>query len=298
MRKIFSSVWQKITAPFRLIGKIFGAPVRGWKKLQTFLNEEPEEHSLIDTTASAIQSPEARDSLLYHIEALRKHLFRALLALMLTVGLSFIFTRGLIDYLARPVGGINELRSIDPTESIGVFMRVALMSGVIFASPYIAFEFWLFLAPGLKPRSKKTGLIGIPLATLLFVAGIAFSYFVLLPAALPYLLNFMGIQSELRPASYFRFILNIMFWIGIAFEFPLIIYVLSAIGFVKPKILQQQWRLAIVIIAILAAAITPTVDPVNMALVMLPMILLYFVSIGLSYLAYNKKEDVKNSTEA
>jgi sec-independent protein translocase protein TatC len=99
----------------------------------------------------------------------------------------------------------------------------------------------------------------------------------------------MGIQSELRPASYFRFILNIMFWIGVAFEFPLIIYVLSAVGFVKPDVLKQQWRLAIIIISILAAAITPTVDPVNMALVMLPMTLLYFISIGLSYLAYNKK---------
>jgi sec-independent protein translocase protein TatC len=77
-----------------------------------------------------------------------------------------------------------------------------------------------------------------------------------------------------------------MFWIGVAFEFPLVIYVLSAIGFIKPQVLAQQWRIAVVIIAIVAAAITPTVDPVNMGLVMAPMILLYFLSIGLSFLAY------------
>jgi sec-independent protein translocase protein TatC len=77
-----------------------------------------------------------------------------------------------------------------------------------------------------------------------------------------------------------------MFWIGIAFEFPLVIYVLTAIGFVKPRVLAKQWRIAVVIISILAAAITPTVDPVNMGLVMLPMILLYFISIILSYVAY------------
>jgi sec-independent protein translocase protein TatC len=77
-----------------------------------------------------------------------------------------------------------------------------------------------------------------------------------------------------------------MFWLGLFFEFPLVIYVLTSIGFVKPRVLAQQWRLAIVIISILAAAITPTIDPVNMALVMLPMSLLYFVSIGLSYVAY------------
>ena len=77
-----------------------------------------------------------------------------------------------------------------------------------------------------------------------------------------------------------------MFWIGVAFEFPLVIYVLTAIGFVKPKVLSEHWRIAIVLIAILAAAITPTVDPINMALVMAPMSLLYFVSIGLSFIAY------------
>ena len=100
----------------------------------------------------------------------------------------------------------------------------------------------------------------------------------------------MGIQAELRPASYFSFLLGVMFWIGVAFEFPLAIYVLSAIGFVKPQVLKEQWRLAMVIISILAAAITPTVDPVNMALVMLPMSLLYFFSIGLSYIAYRNRQ--------
>ena len=94
-----------------------------------------------------------------------------------------------------------------------------------------------------------------------------------------------------------------MFWIGVAFEFPLVIYVLSAIGFVKPKILAEQWRLAIVIIAIVAAIITPTIDPVNQGLVMAPMILLYFVSIGLSYIAYagrkrNQAEEQKKADEA
>ena len=290
MRKFLNKLWAIITAPFRLLWKIIAAPFRGIKKIKDFLNEVPEESSLIDTTASAIQSADARASLMDHVEALRKHIFRALLALIVTVSISFIFTQQLIQYLTEPVGGLDSLRSIEVTESIGVFMRVALMSGIIIALPYIAFEFWLFFAPGLKPSSKKFGLIGIPLASLLFVAGAAFSYFIMLPAALPFLLNFMGIQAELRPASYFTFILGVMFWIGIAFEFPLVIYVLSAIGFVKPDILKQQWRLAIVIISIFAAAITPTIDPINMGLVMLPMSVLYFISIGLSYIAYNGRK--------
>jgi len=293
MRKFFNTAGKIITAPFRFIVNVIRAPFRGMGRVKNFLNETPEEHSLIDTTTSVFQSEEARASLFDEIESLRRHIFRALLAIALMVSVSFIFTQSLIDYLSQPIGGLDALRAIEVTESIGVFMRVALMSGIILALPYIAFEFWFFLAPGLKPRAKKFGLIGIPFATILFVAGAAFAYFVMMPAALPFLLNFMGIQAELRPASYFSFLLGVMFWIGIAFEFPLVIYVLSSVGFVKPKALQQQWRLAMVIIAILAAAITPTVDPVNMALVMLPMSILYFISIGLSFLAYNGRQKEK-----
>jgi len=90
-----------------------------------------------------------------------------------------------------------------------------------------------------------------------------------------------------------------MFWIGVSFEYPLVIYVLSAIGFIRPKILAEQWRLAIVIISVVAAVITPTIDPVNQGLVMAPMILLYFVSIGLSYLAYagRRRADAEEQKE-
>ena len=289
MRKFFTTLWRIVTAPFLLAWKLITAPFRGYKKLRLFLNEEPDDQPLLDATAAAISSKEARASFLSHIEVLRKHLFRILIALFITVGISFAFTQDLVEYLSVPVGGIETLRAIEVTESISVFMRVALMSGIIIALPYIAFEFWLFMAPGLKPRSKKFGLFGIPMASLLFIGGAAFAYFVMMPAALPFLLNFMGIQAELRPASYFSFLVGVMFWIGVAFEFPLVIYVLSAIGFVKPQVLKDQWRLAMVIIAILAAAITPTVDPINMGLVMLPMALLYFFSIGLSFIAYRNR---------
>ena len=179
-------------------------------------------------------------------------------------------------------------------------MRVALLSGIIIALPYIAFEFWMFAAPGLRPREKKIGLFGIPLASIFFIGGVIFTYLVLLPGALPFLLNFMGIQAQLRPQSYFSFITSLMFWIGVTFELPLLVYLLTAMGLVKPRVLVDQWRLAVVIIAILAAAITPTIDPVNMALVMLPVTLLYFISIGFSYVAYagrmkDREKMIKNS---
>ncbi len=286
MRKFFSSLWRLITAPFRLLWAVISFPFRAVGQIRTFLSEEPEEHALADVLSTTISDKDARQSLWDHIEEFRRHLLRSLLALTLAVVVSFIFTQPLINYLANPIGGLQELKAIEVTESIGVYMKVALLSGVVLSLPYIAFEFWLFAAPGLRPRSRSFGLIAIPLATLLFVAGMAFAFYIMMPAALPFLLNFMGIQAELRPASYYNFVTGVMFWIGISFEFPLVVYALTAIGFIKPKVLAEQWRFAIVLIAILAAAITPTVDPVNMALVMGPMIVLYFISIGLSRIAY------------
>jgi sec-independent protein translocase protein TatC len=251
-----------------------------------FLNTEPDERPLTEVFVDLSTNKDTRQMLWDQVEALRMHLLRAVLSLVLTVSASFFFTQKIIYFLSQPVGGLDKLKAIEVTESVSVFMKVSLFSGIALAIPYIAFELWWFAAPGLRPRERKMGLAGIPLAAIFFLGGAAFTFFVMLPAALPFLNNFLGIKTELRPESYFSFVTSLMFWIGVSFEFPLVIYVLSALGFIKPDVLAQQWRLAIVIIAIVAAAITPTIDPVNQGLVMAPMILLYFISIGLSSIAY------------
>jgi sec-independent protein translocase protein TatC len=124
----------------------------------------------------------------------------------------------------------------------------------------------------------------------------------MLPAALPFLMNFLGMKTEPRPDSYFAFVTGLMFWIGLFFEYPLVIYALSSIGVLKPQSLIQHWRLAIVIITIVAAAITPTIDPINQGLVMAPMIALYFISIGFSKIAYaarkRNQEEAQKKTDA
>jgi len=256
-----------------------------------FMSMEPEEHPLSDVFVDLTQSAQARQLFWDQVEALRRHLLRAVLGIAVAVGISIAFTNRMVQFLAAPIGGLNALKAIEVTESIGVFMKVALLAGIAISVPYVAFEFWLFAAPGLRPHERWYGLIGIPLAAIFFVGGMSFTYYVFLPSALPFLLNFLGIQAQLRPESYFSFVTGLMFWVGAAFEFPLVIYVLTAVGLVKPHLLARHWRIAVVIIAIAAAAITPTVDPVNMGLVMLPMIMLYFVSIGLSYIAYSARKE-------
>lgn len=287
MKRLLRFLWRVITFPFVLLINILLFPFRLIRKAHEFLNRELEDdRPLMDTFASIATEEQARASLWEHVETLRMHLLRMVIGLTIGVGVSFYFTVPLMEYLAGPVGGLEKLQAIEVTEEIGVFMRVALMSGIAIMLPYLAFELWLFVAPGLRPRERKIGLAGIPLATLLFLTGMAFTFRFLLPAALPFLGNFTAISQFWTAREYFKFVTALMLWIGLFFEFPLVIYVLTSIGFLKPQLLAEQWRLAIVIIAIIAAAITPTTDPANMALVMLPMIFLYFISIGLSYIAY------------
>ncbi|MFH1184591.1 MAG: twin-arginine translocase subunit TatC [Chloroflexota bacterium] len=285
MRDFARGLWRVLTFPLRAVWWTITLPVRLLGSARRFMLTEPEEHPLADVFADLAQSRQARNLFWDQIEALRGHLLRAVVGIVVGVAISFAFTERLVQFLAVPVGGLTALRAIEVTESVGVFMKVALLAGIAIALPYVAFEFWFFAAPGLRPRERFYGMVGIPLAAMLFVGGMAFTYYMLLPSALPFLLNFLGIQAELRPQSYFSFITGLMFWMGVAFEFPLVVYVLTSMGLIRPQALRRQWRLAIMIIAVGAAAITPTVDPVNMGLVMLPMSLLYFISIGLSYVA-------------
>jgi sec-independent protein translocase protein TatC len=220
--------------------------------------------------------------LLQHLNELRQRLFKAFFAVIVTTGISFAFAGQLIDYLARPIGGSKALVSIEVTENIAIFMRVALLSGIVFGMPFIVYQLLRFILPGLKAREKTWLILMVPLASLLFVAGVAFTWFVMIPSAVPFLMTFLGIKTQVRPLNYFEFVTTLMFWIGICFELPLVMMFLARLKIVTAKKLAQGWRYAVVAIAIVAAAVTPTVDPVNMGLVMAPLFALYLISIALA----------------
>lgn len=300
MRNFFSGLWRAVIFPFRLVFNILAFPFRKINQFHKFLNTEPEERPIADVFADIVTKKDTREMLWDQVEALRGHLLRAVIVLAVVVIAAFWVAQDIMEYLSVPIGGLEKLQAIQVTEEIGVFMRVSLSAGIAAVFPYLAFEIWLFAAPGLKPREKKMGLAGIPLATLLFLTGMAFTFYILLPAALPFLGGFTKIAEFWAAREYFGFVTGLMFWIGIFFEFPLVIYVLSSMGLVKPAVLAQQWRLAVVMIAVLAAAVTPTIDPVNMGLVMIPMTLLYFISIGLSYIAYagRRQRDAEQQVNA
>ncbi|WKZ50355.1 MAG: twin-arginine translocase subunit TatC [Anaerolineales bacterium] len=274
MRKFFLGVGKALTFPSRAIRSIIA-----------FFRAEPTEQPLGEMLASIPTSREFRDAILEQFEAFRKHLLRALLALILATIAGWFLTEPVIALLAGPVGGPERLQIIDLTESIGVFMKIAVLLGLAISIPYIAFEFWLFAAPGLKPRARLTSLVAIPITALLFYLGILFTYRYMLPPAINFLINFGEFQANPTAEKYYNLLTRLLLWIGLFFEFPLVVYILTSMGVVQPKALAARWRLAVIVIAVIAAVITPTTDMGSMALVMAPMIVLYFISIGLSFAA-------------
>ncbi len=225
---------------------------------------------------------ESSAPLLEHLNELRIRVFKAFFALIVTTGISFAFSQPLIQYLATPIGGIDKLVSIELTENIAAFMKVSLLGGFVLGMPVIVYQIMAFVLPGLKRKERNWLLMMVPFATLLFAAGVLFTWFVMLPSAIPFLMHFMGITTQVRPENYFDFITRLIFWIGICFELPLIIMFLARLKIVTAKQLLGGWRYAVVAIAIVAAAVTPTVDPVNMGLVMAPLMGLYVISIVLA----------------
>ena len=220
-----------------------------------------------------------------HIEELRNRLLIAVIALVVTTAISFLVANYFITILAEPIGGFKNLQAIEVQENIGVFMRVSLLGGVILGMPVIVYELLLFILPALTNKEKRWVYMAVPFATLLFLAGVLFTYYIMLPRAIPFLVGFLGVKTIPRLSSYIEFVTNFMFWIGIAFEAPLIIFILAKFKIVSASMLIKFWRYAIVIIAIMAAMITPTVDPVNMSLFMAPLIVLYGFSILLAFIA-------------
>ncbi len=221
-----------------------------------------------------------------HLGELRNRLFIALIALLVTTLISFIFADRFIQILAIPMpGGLQSLLAIEVTENISVFMKVSLLSGFILALPFILYELLAYVMPGLTDNERRWVLISIPLASVFFLVGVAFCYFVMLPAAIPFLTGFLGVKTTPRLSSYIGFVTNMMFWIGISFELPLLVFILAKLKIVNAKMLLKQWRVAIVVIAVVAAIVTPTPDPVNMSLLMAPLFVLYMLSILFAYLA-------------
>ena len=228
-------------------------------------------------------------TLFSHLNELRVRLTWAFGALFVCTIIGFAVAEPLLEYLMVPYvnsvpDGDAALQTLRPTEGIETYFKVALLFGAILSMPAMLYQFWLFISPGLTKREKKYIYIFIPGALVLFLTGILFAWFILVPAAVNFLANFMqGIfRTEWTGQDYISFVVRMVFWLGVSFEMPIIMYFLARVGIVTAAVLRENWRYAVVGVAVLAAIITPSIDPVTMLLTMAPLLVLYVMSIALA----------------
>ncbi len=222
-------------------------------------------------------------SLLAHLDELRRRLTVAAIAIAVTTAVSFTFAEHLIRFLLVP-SGVTRCITLAPTENFATFMRVSLFAGIAFGMPVVLYELFKYIDPALRPKERRFVLRLGPFVLVLFVGGMAFCYYLLLPQALGFLVNFGGtvFDNQLRCSEYLSFVTTFILGMGVVFEMPAIIFALVKVGVVKRPWLRRQRRYVFLAVFLLAALITPTPDPFNQALVAIPMYLLFELGLLLS----------------
>lgn len=234
-------------------------------------------------------------TLIEHLIELRTRLVRASLGVLFGLGVGMFLVLGppqLIDIIIRTFAPISP--NYAPVQAIGTFeqfssyMTVALTVGVIVGMPVIVYQLLAFIVPGLTDRERRILFISLPFVTLFFISGLAFGWFITVPVAIRFLVEFSSselIQAQPTISDFLGKITTLLLINGVVFELPVIIFVLAFLGVVTATQLRQYRRFAIVIVVIAAALITPTGDPINLALLAIPMYLLYEVGVFMARFA-------------
>jgi sec-independent protein translocase protein TatC len=236
----------------------------------------------MSASVSSVSDRDKELSLVQHLGEFRNRLMVASIAVVITTVISFVFTEQIIEILILPAGvgpdGLpRKLASFSPTENFTTYMRVALFSGIAFAMPVILYEIYAYIDPALHPHERRFALTLGPFILLMFMAGMCFCYFLVLPNALDFLLGFAPnvFENQLRASEYIGFVTTFILGMGIVFEMPILIYALIRVGAVSRSWLAKQRRYFFLISFVVAAIATPTPDPFNQSIVAIPIYLLF-----------------------
>lgn len=236
-------------------------------------------------------------SFLEHLDELRRRLFISVIALSVVFGVCWFFHKQIYIFLQQPIlqflpEGDKRLSFISLSEPFFLYLKVAFLAAIFFASPIILTQLWFFIAPGLYRREKKYAFPFIIFTTLFFIAGGLFGYYIAFPMVCRFFLT-MGAEFKqvVTIRSYLSLMTNILLGLALVFELPLLIFFLSRLGLVTTQFLIKNFKYAILIIFIIAAIITPTPDVVTQTTFALPMIGLYALGILISYIFGKKKEE-------
>jgi len=216
-------------------------------------------------------------SFLDHLEELRKRIFYALIALAVGATAGFFVSGRLLDLLTRPVPNLVFLA---PAEAFVVQLKVAFVAGAFLSAPVLFYQFWRFVRPALLPNEVKYTVSAVVVSSLLFAGGVAFAYLVVVPVAMKFLLSFQTpkLAAMISISEYVGTVAAFLFACGVVFQLPVIMFFLAKLGVVTPRLLWRNQRVAIVIIAVAAAILSPP-DVFSMVLMGIPLLVLYELSI-------------------
>jgi sec-independent protein translocase protein TatC len=259
---------------------------------------EPESNSQITTPT---EEPAGAMTFFEHLSELRKRIIYSLYAIGIGAFVGVYVSKYVINFIIKPIIKAlteahlsAELVYTHPAGYLNTYITLGVYIGIVLASPVVLYQVWLFVAPALY-KHERSAMTGFVFSTVfLFLTGIAFGYFVTLPYILRFLVSFQGPISSIKPMitvnEYFDLVLLVLLGLGLVFELPILIFFLSLFGIVTPKFLWKNFRYAILIIAIVAAIVTPTPDAMTMLIFMAPMVGLYFVGIAVSAVVTRRRE--------
>lgn len=253
------------------------------------------------------KSDEKEMPFLEHLEELRSRLIKALLSVAFFTALSWFFIERIFDFLVMPYrdaialakskvqdpATLENVRLIftNPTGGFMIYIKLALTVGILFSIPVIVFQVWQFIAPGLLRRERRIAVWVVFFTTLCFMAGALFCYYVVLKYGLGFLLTFQSdvLTPMVSIDEYFGFVTILLIVFGLVFEMPVIAFFLTKIGLLTPEFMRQKRRYSIVAIFVGAAVLTPSTDAFTMMLLVLPLLVLYEISIWISRIALSKE---------
>ena len=240
-----------------------------------------------------------RMPLIEHLKELRSRLIRSGVAVATGVGISFFFTDQVLAFLTAPLDNALESTGVKgglalvegPFEGISVWMKVAILFGVLLASPVIAWQGWSFVAPGLYPKERRSVLPLATSSTVLFLTGAFFCYYVVLPKALPFLLQVIPVTSSMSIQGYLGSIVQMMLSFGACFQLPVITWFVARLGLIDHRDMVRFFRYAIILIFVVSGIITPDSSVVTQTMLAGPLTILYVLSIGVAWVSSTKKRE-------
>jgi len=237
-------------------------------------------------------------SLMEHLDELRRRIIHSAIYLGLGFAAVWVFHNRFVDFVQAPLNRIGKsLVFTHPMDPLNLDLQVSLVGGAIVASPFILFQVWLFIAPGLYQKEKRF-VVPFMLATVaLFLGGAFFGYYYVLPGALKILIVDFGknFTPMVTIEEYSGFFLSIILGLGISFEMPVVIFFLAMFGIVSPRFLWKNFRYAVLVVFVIAAVICPSPDPWTMCIYAIPMLSLYAIGIGVAWWVHPDRKRVKEA---